>query len=112
VECAAFVSYRLSETGHRIRLVTQDFDMASPAEGDIHAILTYLALVSSRMGARIPGPDQSSPVQIVLSANPDRISALGWGRGQGSRIVGPAELNEDRISEDRYPSTALRDIIR
>ena len=94
VECAAFVAFRLSETGHRVRLLTQDFDMASPAEGDIHAILTYLALVSSRAGARAPGPDQSSPLQIVLSANPERMSVLGWGRGQGSRILGPDSLGE------------------
>ena len=92
VECAAFVAFRLSETGHRVRLLTQDFDLASPAEGDIYAILTYLALVSSRTGARAPGPDQSSPLQIVLSANPERMSALGWGRGQGSRILGPDAL--------------------
>ena len=101
VECAAFVAFRLSETGHRIRLVTQDFDMASPAEGDIHAILTYLALVSCRAGARAPGPDQSSPLQIVLTANPDRMSALGWGRGQGSRILGPAALGDERLPEER-----------
>ncbi len=98
VECAAFVAFRLSETGHRVRLCTQDFDMASPAEGDIHAILTYLALVSSRMGARAAAPDQSSPLQIVLSANPGRMSALGWGHGQGSRILGPDSLAEERPS--------------
>jgi uncharacterized protein (DUF58 family) len=95
VECAAFVAFRLSESGHRVRLLTQNFDLASPAEGDIHAILTYLALVSSRAGARTPGPDPSSPLQIVLSANPERVSALGWGLGQGSRILGPDSLGEE-----------------
>jgi uncharacterized protein (DUF58 family) len=104
VECAAFVAFRLSETGHRVRLLTQDFDMASPAEGDIHALLTYLALVACRAGARAPGPDQSSPLQIVLSANPDRMSALGWGHGQGSRILGPDSLSEDHLGEVRAPS--------
>jgi uncharacterized protein (DUF58 family) len=103
VECAAFVAFRLSETGHRVRLLTQDFDMASPSEGDIHAILTYLALVSSRAGARAPGPDQSSPLQIVLSANPERMSALGWGRGQGSQILGPASLTEEHLGEEHPP---------
>jgi uncharacterized protein (DUF58 family) len=104
VECAAFIAFRLSETGHRVRLLTQDFDMASPAEGDIHALLTYLALVACRAGARAPGPDQSSPLQIVLSANPDRMSALGWGHGQGSRILGPDSLSEDHLGEVRAPS--------
>ena len=104
VECAAFIAFRLSETGHRVRLLTQDFDMASPAEGDIHALLTYLALVACRAGARAPGPDQSSPLQIVLSANPDRMSALGWGHGQGSRILGPDSLSEEHLGEVRAPS--------
>ena len=106
VECAAFVAFRLSETGHRVRLLTQDFDMASPAEGDIHALLTYLALVSSRMGARAAAPDQNSSVQIVLSANPERMSALGWGYGQGSRILGPAVLSEERLDQEGPPSGA------
>jgi len=98
VECAAFVAFRLSETGHRIRLCTQDFDLASPDEGDVHAILTYLALVSPRIGCRTPGPDQSSSLHVVLSANPERMSTLGWGGAQGSRILGP-----DSLSEDLFP---------
>jgi uncharacterized protein (DUF58 family) len=112
VECAAFVAFRLSETGHRVRLLTQEFDLASPAEGDIHAILTYLALVSCRTGARAPGPDQSSPLQIILTANPERMSALGWGRGQGSRILGPDALDAGNtaltfgVSSSGDPSSA------
>jgi len=92
VECAAFVAFHLTETGHRVRLRTQEFDLASPAEGDIYAILKYLALVSRKTGARPPAPDQSSPLQIVLSANPQRLSTLGWGSGPGSRILGPETL--------------------
>src|SRR5579862_6520154 len=92
VECAAFVSFRLSETGHRVRLRTQEFDLASPAEGDIYAILRYLALVGRRAGARAPSPDRSSPLEILLSANSQRLAALGW--GGGSRIVGPDQLIE------------------
>ena len=108
VECAAFVAYRLSETGHRVRLLTQDFDMSSPAEGDIHAILTYLALVSSRAGARTAAPDPSSSLQIVLSANPDRMSALGWGHGQGSRILGPDALINEGLGDEHTPAKAPR----
>jgi uncharacterized protein (DUF58 family) len=94
VECAAFVAFRLSETGHRVRLRTQEFDLASPSEGDIYDILKYLALVGRRAGARPPSADQSSPVQILLSANPQRVSALDWGGGDGSRILGPDALRE------------------
>jgi len=99
VECAAFVAYRLVETGHRVRVRTQDFDFSSPAEGEVYAILKYLALVSPRMGAQPPNADRSSPLQIVLSANPQRLSALGWGDRRGSRILGPDALGvEHRAS--------------
>jgi len=94
VECAAFVAFRLSESGHRVRLRTQEFDLSSPAEGDVYAILKYLALVSRRAGARPPAPDPSSPVQIMLSANPQRLSTLGWGGGAGSRLLGPDALGD------------------
>jgi hypothetical protein len=84
--------------------------MASPAEGDIHALLTYLALVSSRTGARAAAPDQNSSLQIVLSANPDRMSALGWGHGQGSRIIGPDALGDERAGDERMPAEAPRSL--
>ena len=70
VECAAFVSFRLSETGHRVRLRTQEFDLASPAEGDIYAILRYLALVGRRAGA-----------EPLRSAEADRRPVHGQGSG-------------------------------
>src|SRR5579863_1548430 len=94
VECAAFVAYRLADTGHRVRLRTQEFDLAAPAEGDVYDILRYLALVTRRMGARTPEADQSSPLQIVLSANHQRLTSLGWSGGRGSQILGPEALNE------------------
>jgi uncharacterized protein (DUF58 family) len=94
VECAAFVAYRLADAGHRVRLRTQEFDLASPAEGDVYEILKYLAVVSRRMGARTPEADQSSPLQMVLSANPQRLSSLGWTGSRGSHILGPDALTE------------------
>ncbi len=95
VECAAFVAFRLADTGHRVRLRTQEFDLAAPAEGDVYDILKYLAVVSRRIGARPPEADQSSPLQIVLSANPQRLTSLGWSGGRGSHILGPDALSEE-----------------
>ena len=109
VECAAFVAYRLADTGHRVRLRTQEFDLAAPAEGDVYDILKYLAVVSRRMGARTPEADQSSPLQIVLSANPQRLSSLGWSGGRGSHILGPDALSEETstASAPLGPSIAI-----
>ena len=95
VECAAFIAFRLSQGGHRVRLRTQEIDVTSPAEGDIYTLLKYLALVTPRPGARPLGPDESSPLQIVFSADPERLASLGWGgrRTAGGnsavRILGP-----------------------
>ena len=94
VEFGALVSYRFADTGHRVAYHTQEFDLAAPAEGDVYDILKYLALVTRRMGARTPEADQSSPLQIVLSANPQRLTSLGWSGGRGSQILGPEALNE------------------
>jgi hypothetical protein len=69
--------------------------MVSPAEGDIYAILRYLALVSRRMGARPPTPDPSTSMQILLSAYPQRLSASGWTEGPGLRILGPDALSDE-----------------
>jgi hypothetical protein len=69
---------------------TQDIDITSPTEGDVYTILKYLAVVTPRPGARPQGPDETSPFQIVLSPNPERMTSLGWGvGGQAARMLGP-----------------------
>jgi hypothetical protein len=54
-----------SEQGARVRFRTQDFDLLTPVEGDVYAILRYLALVP-RGGARSPaapgGRQCASPI--------------------------------------------------
>ena len=95
LECAAFIAVRLSEDGHKVRMRTQEIDVTSPTEGDIHTILKYLAVVSPRPGARAQGPDETSPFQIVLSAHPERMVSLGWGaHDAGVRILGPDAFDD------------------
>lgn len=95
VECTAFLAFHLAESGHRVRLRTQDIDLMTPSQGDVYTILGYLALVSPRRGAPPGDPDSESLLQIVFSADPDRMALLGWGssskaRGQHApHIVGP-----------------------
>jgi uncharacterized protein (DUF58 family) len=85
VECAAFLSYRLGLLGCSVRLRTQDFDFTSPAQGEVYEILRYLALVAPRAGAAPSEPDSFAPFQIVLSPDPARMEALGWGVSGGRR---------------------------
>ncbi len=91
VDCSAFLAYRLAERGAQVRFCTQEFDIRFPEEGDIYSILKYLALVSPMHGKMPAAPDDPASFQIVFSANPERMSALGWGEGdvRGARLIGP-----------------------
>jgi uncharacterized protein (DUF58 family) len=90
VDCAAFFAFRLVERGAQVRFCTQEFDVSFPDEGDIYTILKYLALVSPMRGKAPAAPDDPSSFQIVFSANPQRMSTLGWGVGaeRGARVLG------------------------
>lgn len=78
VDCCAFLAYRLSLRGAEIRLRTQEFDMRVPQEGDIYALLKYLALVSPMRGKDAGPPDDKDSFEVALSAHPQRMEAMGW----------------------------------
>jgi hypothetical protein len=44
------------------------------------------------------GPDDAASFQIVFTAHPSRMSALGWGKqeGVGARLLGLDAWNRDR----------------
>jgi hypothetical protein len=96
IECAAFLAYQFSLEGIRVRLKSQEFDVTLPEPGDIYTILKYLALVSPMRGKAPEGPDDAGSFQIVFTAYPGRMSALGWGKGDGmgARMLGPDTWNE------------------
>jgi hypothetical protein len=91
VDCAAFLAFHLAAQGAAVRLQSQDFDASLPEEGDIYTILKYLALVAPKRGRLPVAPDDSDSFHIVFSANPERMAALGWGRGEnrGARLLSP-----------------------
>jgi uncharacterized protein (DUF58 family) len=90
VDCSAFLSFHLAQKGAQIRFQTQEYDVTLPDDGDIYTILKYLALVSPRRGRPASAPDDPSSFQIVFSADPQRMAALGWGmsEGRGARLLG------------------------
>jgi uncharacterized protein (DUF58 family) len=105
VECAAFLAYRLTELGHRVRLRTQEMDVTTPSQGDVHTILRYLALVVPRRGAQPEGPDATGQLQIVFTSDPDRMVSLGWGGPSRNnshiwlRVVGSDAFIPSALSE-------------
>jgi len=86
VECCAFLAFRAAEAGARVRFRTQNFELLTPVEGDVYAILRYLALVEPRRRAT-PLEELVEPgISIVFSAAPRRLQGLGW---DSSRVLDP-----------------------
>lgn len=98
VDCAAYLAFHLAAEGASVRLVSQDYDLSLPEEGDIYTILKYLALVSPMRGRLPVAPDDPDSFHIVFSANPQRMAALGWGTGEsrGARLLSPQEFSDSR----------------
>ena len=91
VECCAFLAYRLTERGVEVRLRTQELDLSLPEDGNIYALLKYLALVSPLRGKPPAAPEETGSFQIVFTAQPGRMESLGWDVGdrRTSRVLGP-----------------------
>jgi uncharacterized protein (DUF58 family) len=92
VDCCAFLAYELSERGAQIRFRTQEFDMTLPKEGDIYAVLRYLATVAPLQGRSLPAPsasDDADPFRLVLSAHPERFAEPGLADRQNVQVVWP-----------------------
>ena len=78
IECCAFLTWSLWQMGASIRFRSQQFDIRVPEEGDVYAILKYLALVFPQAGKPEEAPADSGSFQIVLTASPLRFRDLGW----------------------------------
>jgi uncharacterized protein (DUF58 family) len=100
IDCAAFLAFRLSESGAHVRLRTQEYDATSPGEASIYSILKYLALVSPMRGKPPAGPDDPASFHIVFTPDPERMAALGWGAGEsrGCRLLGLDALTRTESS--------------
>ncbi len=86
VECCAYLAWRLSQRGARIRFRSQAWETLVPLENDVYAILKYLALVEPRRRASPLSPLDEPSVKVVFSAAPARLEECGW---VDARIVSP-----------------------
>ncbi len=80
VDCAAYLAWETIARGARVSFRTQNFSFESPAQGDIYAILRYLALVEPYRSRSVPVPGRDDNIQVVLSAVPARLAQAGWHR--------------------------------
>ncbi len=88
VDCCAYLSWEIARRGARLRFRSQDADILLPGDGDVYTILKYLALVSPSRRKAPPAPDDPNSYQIVFSAAPERMEALGWTASRGGRLLG------------------------
>lgn len=86
VEGCAFLAWRLAERGARLHFRTQDFEIMTPAEGDVHSILKYLALVEPRARELAPKRSREPAVTLVFTANPAGLESGAWA---GARLLHP-----------------------
>jgi uncharacterized protein (DUF58 family) len=92
VDACAFLVWRVSEKGARIRFRTQEFDLSVPESGDVYAILRYLATVSHARGRPPIVPHDENSFQLVFtSRDPGEVADMGWNQ---ARIFGPSSFSD------------------
>jgi uncharacterized protein (DUF58 family) len=86
VSCCAFLAWRLSNDGVSIHFRSNGFSFRQPEDGDIYAILKYLALVYAQGGNSPEGPLEDASYKIVFTPSPQRFRDAGW---LDARILSP-----------------------
>jgi len=84
--------------GAGVRFRSQQFDLRVPEEGDVYAILKYLALVYPQSGKPSEPPADESSFQIVLSASPGGFRDLGWAP---AHLLDPAAFDASGLRQGR-----------
>ena len=99
VECAAFLVWRLSESGARIRFMTQRWSPENVSDIRYSEIFGYGGAFS---GLKPASPHEHT-LQIALSSRPGELAEAGW---TSARIVVPDMLHvgADTIAAGRSES--------
>ena len=78
VDCCAFLAWRLSSQGASIHFRSNGFQFRQPEDGDIYAILKYLALITPQSVNTPEAPLDETSYKIVFTASPRRFLEAGW----------------------------------
>jgi uncharacterized protein (DUF58 family) len=89
VSCCAFLAWRLSNDGVSIHFRSNGFSFRQPEDGDIYAVLRFLALVYAQSGNPPEGPFEDTSYRIVFTPVPRRFHDSGW---MDARILSPEAL--------------------
>ncbi|HUA61942.1 MAG TPA: DUF58 domain-containing protein [Verrucomicrobiae bacterium] len=86
IDCCAFLVWRLSNQGASIHFRSAGFELRQPEEGDIYAILKYLALAYQQHAATPDPPRDDTSYKLVFTPSPRKFQDAGW---MGARILDP-----------------------
>ena len=89
VDCCAFLAWSLSAQGASIHFRSNGYQLRQPEEGDIYAILKYLALVYPQKATETEAPLDDTSYKIVFTASPRQFTEAGW---LDARVLGPEIL--------------------
>jgi len=78
VDCCAFLAWRLSSQGAAIHFRSNGFEFRQPEDGDIYAILKYLALVYPQSSNATEVPLDDTSYKIVFTPRARRFMEAGW----------------------------------
>ena len=99
LECCAFLVWRLSTEGASIYFRSNGFDFRQPEDGDIYAILKYLALVYPQSGIDPQPPLDETSYKVVITPSSRKFIDAGW---MSARILSPEELVRPQIHTDKH----------
>ncbi len=89
IHCCAFLAWRLSAQGASVHFRSNGYSLRQPEDGDIYAILRYLALVYPQPRPAVEGPVEETSYKLAFSASPERLRQAGW---MAARILSPRDL--------------------
>lgn len=89
VRCCAFLAWRLSAQGASVHFRSNGYSLRQPEEGDIYAILRYLALVYPQPRPVTEGPVEETSYKLAFTPSPARLRQAGW---MEARILSPQDL--------------------
>jgi uncharacterized protein (DUF58 family) len=89
IHCCAFLAWRLSGQGASVHFRSNGYSLRQPEDGDIYAILRYLALVYPQPRPVPEGPVEEHSYKLAFTASSGRLCQAGW---MEARILSPREL--------------------
>jgi uncharacterized protein (DUF58 family) len=97
VDCCAFLAWRFSNQEVSVHFRSHGFSFRQPEDGDIYAILKFLALVRPQRADDVEPPREEDTYKIVFTPSPERFRQAGW---MGARFLDPAALQAPQYPPD------------